>query len=148
MGEMPTQFPMPPISKRTGNNRSIGPVQEPASIFRACHERFTACLDYQGLRTGSPMNETVESYLLDFDLASKRALGAEGDKYRLFQLHFLEGRSPNEICEQLGMSRFTFASEISQIEKLAGQSFVARGLYPLTSYFHEDESPRQERRAA
>lgn len=148
MGEMPTQFPLPPNCNRRVSNQPSRQLSESASIFRVCHDRFKACLEYQSLRTGSPMNATVANYLLDFDLASKRALGSDHNRYRLFQLHFLEGRAAEEICGELGIGRFTYASEVFQIERLAGQSFLDRGLFPLAEYFGEREGSGQERRAA
>ena len=146
--EMPTHFPVPPTSKRTGERNSSRFVQQSIEAFRACHERYHACLDYQSLRTKSQVNDTVDSFLLDFDLAAKRALATDGDRYRLFQLRFLEGRSAVEVSEQLGIARFTVAKEVAEIEKLAGQAFVQRGLFPLSSYFGEERSPISERRAA
>ena len=145
---MPTQFPVPPTSKRTGDRNFNRSAQHSVEAFRACHERYNACLDYQNLRTKSFVNETVASYVLDFDLASKRAIGTDSDRYRLFQLHFLQGYSAAEICEELGIARFTFASEIAEIEKLAGQGFVQRGLFPLSSYFGGGRNLVSERRAA
>lgn len=145
---MPTRFPVPPTSKRTGQRNSSQLVPQSVEAFRACHERYTACLDYQSLRTKSHVNETVNSYLLDFDLAAKRAIGTDNDRYRLFQLYFLQGRSAAEISEQLGIARFTVASELREIEKIAGQAFVHRRLFPLSSYFEQERSPISERRAA
>src|SRR5437868_15155186 len=120
---MPTQFPVPPTSKRSGERSSSRPAQQSVNAFRACHERYNACLDYQSLRTKSHLNETVNSYLLDFDLAAKRAIGTDNDRYRLFQLYYLQGRSAAEIGEQLGIAHFTVAKEVAEIEKLAGQAF-------------------------
>jgi hypothetical protein len=145
---MPAQFPVPPTSKRTGQRHAGRFVSQSVEAFRACHERYNACLDYQSLRTKSHLNETVGSYLLDFDLAAKRAIGADNDRYRLFQLYFLQGRSAAEVGEQLGIARFTVAKEVGEIEKLAGEAFVQRGLFPLSSYFREERSPISERRAA
>ena len=140
VSEMPTQFPVPPTFKRTNEQISDPSVPYSVEAFRACHERYNACLDYQNLRTKSSVNQTVNSYVLDFDLASKRAIGSNSDRYRLFQLHFLHGYSAAEICEELGMARFSFATEIAEIEKLAGRTFVQRGLFPLSSYFGEDRN--------
>ncbi len=123
-------------------------MQQSVAAFRACHERYTACLEYQSLRTKSLVNETVHSFVLDFDLASKRAIGADRDRYRIFQLHFLQGYSANETCEKLGIARFTFAKEIAEIEKLAGQAFTQRGLFPVSAYFEEETNVIAERRAA
>ncbi|MFL6447925.1 MAG: hypothetical protein ACJ746_09595 [Bryobacteraceae bacterium] len=145
---MPTHFPVPPISKPSADRTANRSAQQSVEAFRACHERYNACLQYQNLRTKSFMNETIGSYLLDFDLASKRAIGMNSDRYRLFQLLFLQGHSATEICEQLGIGRFTFASEIAEIEKTAGRAFVQRGLFPLSAYFGEDRSLASERRAA
>jgi hypothetical protein len=142
---MPTQFPVPPTSKRTGERN---PSQKSVEAFRACHERYDACLDYQSLRTKSQVNDTVSSFLLDFDLAAKRAIGMDSDRYRLFQLHFLQGHSAVEVSEELGIARFTIAKEVAEIEKLAGQAFLQRGLFPLSSYFGEATNPISERRAA
>src|SRR3954467_15499954 len=135
---MPTQFPVPPTSSRSSDRGSSRPVQESVAAFRACHERYKACLDYKSLRPKSLVRETVDSYLLDFDIASKRAIGAHTDRYRLFQLHFLRGYSANQICEQLDIPRFRFACEIREIEKIAGRAFTQRGLFPLSSYFGEE----------
>jgi hypothetical protein len=148
VGEMPTQFPVPPISKRTGDRNSNRPVQQSVEAFRACHERYNACLGYQNLRTKSFLGETIDSYLLDFDLASKRAAGMSSERYRLFQLHFLQGHSAAEICEELGIGRFAFATETAEIQKLAGRALIERGLFPLSSYFGEDRNLVSERRAA
>jgi hypothetical protein len=145
---MPTRFPVPPTLKRTGQRNSSQLVPQSVEAFRACHQRYNACLDYQSLRTKSHVNETVNSYLLDFDLAAKRAIGTDNDRYRLFQLYFLQGRSAAEIAEQLGMARFTVARELGEIEKVAGEAFVQRGLFPLNSYFEGERSPISERRAA
>jgi hypothetical protein len=123
-------------------------VQHSVAAFRACHERYNACLEYQNLRTKSFVNETVNSFVLDFDLASKRAIGADRDRYRLFQVHFLQGLSATETCEKLGIARFTFAKEIAEIEKLAGQAFSERGLFPLSAYFENETNVIAERRAA
>src|SRR3954452_21973325 len=97
MGEMPTQFPVPPTSKRTDNLASSGSLQRSVEAFRACHERYNACLSYKNLRTKSVIRETVQSYLLDFDLAAKRAIGTDSERYRLFQLHFIHGYSASDI---------------------------------------------------
>jgi hypothetical protein len=148
MGEMPTQFPIPPTSSRSVDRSSIRPLQETVAAFRACHERYKDCLEYRSLRTKSLVRETVDSYLLDFDIASKRAIGAHTDRYRLFQLHFLRGYSANQICEQLDIPRFTFAREIGEIEKTAGRAFIQRGLFPLNSYFGAESNLVSERRAA
>ena len=145
---MPTQFPVPPTSKRTGEPDSTRFLQQSVEAFRACHERYTACLDYQSLRTKSHRGETVSSYLLDFDLAAKRAIGTDTERYRLFQLHFLQGRPAAEVSAELGVARFTVAKELAEIEKLAGQAFVQRGLFPLSCYFGEERSSICERRAA
>ena len=141
---MPTQFPVPPTSKRNSSQL----VPQSVEAFRACHERYNACLDYQSLRTKSHVNETVNSYLLDFDLAATRAIGTDHDRYRLFQLYFLQGHSAAELGGQLGLPRFTVARELAEIEKVAGQAFVQRGLFPLSSYFEQEKSPISERRAA
>src|SRR4051794_3980569 len=148
MGEMPTQFPVPPISKSTSDRNANRSVQRSVEAFRVCHERYTACLQYKNLRTKSSLNKTIDSYLLDFDLASKRAIGTDSDRYRLFHLHFIQAYSAAEICDQLGMARFTLAREIAEIEKLAGQAFEQRGLFPLSSYFGEERNVVSERRAA
>lgn len=145
---MPTHFPVPPTSKRTGERNTSRSVQQSVDAFRACHERYIACLDYLSLRAKSHLKETINSYLLDFDLAAKRAIGTDSDRYRLFEVHFLQGRSAAETCEELGMARFTVAKEIAEIEKLAGGAFVERGLFPLGSYFGEERSSISERRAA
>jgi hypothetical protein len=148
MGEMPTQFPVPPTSKRTSDRNSDRSAQQSVEAFRACHERYNACLAYQNLRNKSSVYETVDSYLLDFDLASKRAIGTDNDRYRLFQRHFLQGQSAAEICEELGMARFTFAHQIAEIQKVAGRAFMQRGLFPLNAYFGKDRNLVSERRAA
>src|SRR3954452_14261032 len=148
MGEMPTQFPLPPTSKRAGDPASSPRVQSAVEAFRACHERYNACLSYKNLRTKSAVRETVQSYMLDFDLAAKRAIGTNSERYRLFQLHFIQGYSASEICGQLEVSRFKVASEISEIEKLAGRAFEERGLFPLSAYFGEGKTSVYERRAA
>src|SRR5947209_283640 len=111
---MPTQFPVPPTSSRPGDRSSSRSVQDSVAAFRACHERYCACLEYRSLRTKSLVRETVGSYLLDFDIASRRAIGADSERYRLFQLHFLRGYSAAEICQELGIARFTFAREIAE----------------------------------
>jgi hypothetical protein len=144
---MPTQFPVPPISKRA-SDRSSRVAQQSVEAFRTCHERYNDCLDYQSLRTKSQVSDTVSSFLLDFDLAAKRAIGRDSDRYRLFQLHFLQGHSAVEVSKELGIARFTVAKEVAEIEKLAGQAFVERGLFPLSSYFGEERSLISERRAA
>jgi len=148
MGEMPTQFPVPPTSKRTDKLASSQSSQRSVEAFRACHERYNACLSYKNLRTKSAIRETVQSYLLDFDLAAKRAIGTDSERYRLFQLHFIQGHSASDICGQLQISRFTVASEIAEIEKLAGRAFEERGLFPLSAYFGEETISVHERRAA
>jgi hypothetical protein len=123
-------------------------VQETVAAFRACLERYNACLDYRSLRTKSLVRQTVDTYLLDFEIASKRASGMDSDRYRLFQLYFLQGYSATEICERLELARFTFAREIGEIEKIAGRALMQRGVFPLNSYFGEESSLVSERRAA
>lgn len=146
---MPTHFPVPPSSKPTdGRNLIHSAQQQSVAAFRACHERYNACLDYQSLRTKSHLSDTINSFLLDFDLAAKRAIGRDGDRYRLFQMRFLQGLPAAEICDELDIPRFTVAKELAEIEKLAGQAFVQRGLFPLNVYFGEESSPVSERRAA
>lgn len=145
---MPAHFPIPPTSKDIGNSHSSRSAQQSVEAFRACHERYNACLDYQSLRNKSHRSETVNSYLLDFDLAAKRAIGRDSERYRLFQLRFLQGLAAAEISKELGMARFTVAKELGEIEKLAGQAFVQRGLFPLEVYFGEEKDPVSARRAA
>jgi hypothetical protein len=148
VGEMPTQFPVPPTSFRSIRQDSGRIAQDSVQAFRACHERYNDCLEYQSLTTRSSASEAADTYLLDFDLVSKRAIGADANRYRLFQLHFLQGVSAAEICAELQMERFTLARELNEIKKLAGHAFTQRGLFPLNSYFGEQNSPARQKRAA
>lgn len=141
---MPNHFPVPPSSKRNHGTRSASQVQDQVAAFRACYARFDACLQYQSLRTNSPVNKTINSYLLDFDFAAKRALGNDDRRYRLFQLYFLDGRTAQYCCQQLEMERFTLAQELAQIESLAGHAFTERGLFPVAAYFGEAERSNEQ----
>ena len=137
MGEMPLNFPVPP---KTDQQPAVRPITAPAHgdavIFRNCYQRFQECLEYRDLQNSTSLGELVENYLLDFDLAAKRALGGNPNRYRLFQLRYLQGANRQDCCKILGLEVFTYASETMQIERAVGRALAQRGLFPLHSYFH------------
>ena len=133
---MPLRFPVPPKTDQQSSAYAIAPnAQSDVTAFRDCYQRFQECLEYRDLRNSTPLNELAENYLLDFDLAAKRAIGDKADRYRLFQLRYLKGANRQDCCQALRLEIFSYTSEIMQIERVVGRALTQRGLFPLTSYF-------------
>ena len=134
---MPLTFPVPPKTdaRPTAHKMTVSAHTADVAAFRDCYGRFTECLEYRNLQNSASLNELAESYLLDFDLAAKRAIGANANRYQLFQLRYLKGANRQDCCQLLGLEVFTYASEIIQIERTVGRALTQRGLFPLASYF-------------
>ena len=139
VSEMPS-FPVPPKTNQNFRVRTIAAeIRHDVTAFRDCHQRFQECLEYRNPQNNSSLSELTENYLLDFELAAKRALSSNVNRYRLFQLRYLQGANRQDCCKLLGLQLFCYASEIIQIESVVGRALVERGLFPLTSYFNPAE---------
>ena len=140
MGEMPSIFPVPP---KTGQHfaarTKATETRTDVAAFRECYQRFQECFEYRNLQGSSPLSELAKNYLFDFDLAAKRALGDNVNRYRLFQLRYLQGADRQDCCRLLGLEVFSYASEIIQVERIVGRALVQRGIFPLTSYFNPED---------
>lgn len=133
-------FPVPPKTNQNFPVRKIGAeTHYDVAAFRDCYQRFQECLEYRNPQSNSALSEIAKNYLLDFELAAKRALGSNVNRYRLFQLRYIQGANRQDCCKLLGLELFSYASEIIQIERAIGRAFVQRGLFPLTSYFNFED---------
>jgi hypothetical protein len=142
---MPLFFPLPVSSvSASANNSNSAATRKFILAFRECLERFLLCAEYSGSQNLSGLGELAANYQLDFDLCGRKALSADDQLYRLFQLHFLEGCNTSECGTLLGKSAFTIASQIVHIERLVGRTLLQRGLSPLHKYFGDiRQSPSQ-----
>jgi len=148
VGEMPLTFPVPPkTDQRSSVRTTAANTHSDIAAFRDCHQRFQECHAYRSLQHNTALNELAENYLLDFDLAAKRAIGENASRYRLFRLRYLEGADRQDCCRILGLEVFSYASEIIQIERTVGRFLLRRGLFPLASYFHPTHLRWQKRAA-
>jgi len=78
--------------------------------------------------TGLPHAE----YVVDFERAATRALSAA--RYKLFRLHFVEGREYSDCLAKLRLNRGNFFHESYRVEEQVGAQCL-KGLYPLYEYF-------------
>jgi hypothetical protein len=136
MGVMPLNFPVPPKTDQQSSAHTMAAnAHSDVTVFRDCYQRFQECLEYRDLQSSTALSELAENYLLDFTLAAKRAIGNNPNRYRLFQLRYLEGANRQDCCKTLKLEIFSYASEIIHIERTVGRALAQRGLFPLTSYF-------------
>ena len=134
---MPLNFPVPPkTDQRSATQTHASNTHSSVTVFRDCYQRFQECLEYRDLQNSTSFSELAESYILDFDLTAKRAIGDHTSRYQLFQLRYLQGASRQDCCKTLRLEVFSYASEIIQIERAVGHALAQRGLFPLASYFH------------
>jgi len=142
---MPLSFPLPVSPLRASETESsLAATRECILAFRECLERFLHCAEYTSSQHLSNLGELAANYQLDFDLCGRKALTGGSQLYRLFQLHFLEGRNASECGAILGRGAFTIASEVVHIERLVGRTLLNRGLSPLSKYFGDmPQSPCQ-----
>ena len=90
----------------------------------------------RGKDTKLHFERRTEDYLADFWLLSRRHLDER--EWKLFRLHFIEGREWKPCCAVLGMDRGNFFHAVYRIEQRLGRVFVETrpyGLYPLEDYF-------------
>ena len=127
---------MPPTSQ-SRNAARLGAAlpNQNAEAFRACHQRFEECLEFCDIQSASPLMEAAGSFVLDFDITARRAIGANANRYRLFQLHFVGNTGRAECCSKLKLNHWTFASEVKVIQEVVGRAFTEAGLFPLAPYF-------------
>lgn len=144
---MPLNFPVPPKTDQSTFTRASISTHSDTAAFRECYQRFQECLEYRDLQNSTVLSGLVENYILDFGLAAKRAVGDNSNRYRLFQLRYLQGWNRQDCCKTLSLEEFRYASEIIQIERTVGRALVQRGLFPLRSYFHSEKLQFQQRAA-
>ena len=135
MVAMPLHFPIPTTSKISAHSLQNGSPAQHVTAFRACLQQFQDCLEFAGSTSVSPVVEAATNFVLDFDIIARRAMGADSERYKLFQLHFLKNASRQVCCTKLKLSEWTFATELRTIEQLLGKGFSNAGLFPLTPYF-------------
>lgn len=142
---MPLTFPVPPkTDKRLAAHKRTASIHADVAAFRDCYQRFQECLEYRDVQNVVSLTELAKSYLLDFDLAARRAIGGNAGRYGLFQLRYLQGANRQDCCKALGLDLFTYASEIMQIERVVGSALVQRGVFPPASYFASTDSRKQQ----
>lgn len=145
-----------------GLTRGRGGKNNPCScvlraIFRACFNRYRACLEKNGhlngvrleINTGWSRGNSratygmkAEEYSADFYLVSKRHLSE--DEFNLFKLHFLLGGDWKCCCRKLGMDRGNFFHAVYRIEERLGKVFrelKPYPLFPLSDYFSIHQTP-------
>lgn len=127
-------------------------------VFRACWGRWRAIqdnpprprMDWQLLRQGGQAATRVWScpdldYAADFEMAARRVL--KPAEWRLFRLHYLQGREYRDCARELRISGGRFWHEAYRIEEKLGRYFEALrpyALWPLRDYF----GVRNDRRAS
>jgi hypothetical protein len=137
---MPLTFPVPPkTDKRPTAHKMTVNTHADVAAFRDCYGRFQECLEYRSLQNSASLNELADSFLLDFDLAARRAIGSNTSRYQLFQMRYLQGANRQDCCKTLDLEVFTYTSEIMQIERIVGRALSQRGLFPLNSYFTQED---------
>lgn len=127
------------------------------SIFRACYRRYLQCqdaeqhiskvtFDVQSLSkfgSSSVKNSRTWGYknnefVADFQMISKRILGAHSQQYRLFKWHFIQGQDWKVCTVRESMTRGEFFTEVYLIERDLGKAFKETepyALFPLDEYF-------------
>jgi hypothetical protein len=120
------------------------------AIFRSCFDRYrevTSRAKYMSrvtLGSTNPVRDRVqtwgrkdEEYSADFCLVSKRTLTEA--EFRLFRMHFVEGRDYLFCCPKLGLDRGNFFHAVYRVEQKLGRAFRETepyGLFPVNDYFH------------
>ena len=133
---MPNKFPVPPTN-RTKAEISSRPKFSSAetAAFRDSYQRYQECLEYRGVQSSSNLNENIENYVLDFELAAKRSLANDAKSFHLFRLVFLKGHAAEHCCSVLKMDRFSLQRASLELESIVGAELVRRGLFPVNKYF-------------
>ena len=135
VGVMPIQFPIPPTAQTKQENTSCSKFSSAhIAAFRDCYQRYQECLEYRGLSSAT-LNEDVENYVLDFELAAKRSLGTKAKCLELFRMLFLQGHAAEDCRAALKMDVFTIKSTALQVEAAVGEALIRRGLFPVNKYF-------------
>ena len=132
---MPLQIPIPPTAQTKQENTSCSKFSSAhIAAFRDCYQRYQECLEYRGLSLAT-LNEDVENYVLDFELAAKRSLGTNAKRFELFRMLFLQGHAAEDCRAVLKMDAFTMKSTVLQMEAAIGEALIWRGLFPVNQYF-------------
>jgi hypothetical protein len=134
---MKTYFPNP----LTSSAASAQPVAAHIDAFRECYSRYQECLEFRGVPTQSDAQETIENFILDFELTGRRVLGAASARFQLFKMRYLQGWSAQDCCRLTRTDRFSLAQELRALESLLGNAFSQRGLFPLIAYFGTGAKP-------
>ena len=121
-------------------------------IFRTCWNRYrfgrleqmergAPILNCGGLgrraqRQPGAFSFTLECYLADFVLVSKRVLS--DDEFRFFSAAYLSGVDWKRVHEAVGMTRANFIHASNRVEATLGRAFGETqpfALFPLDAYF-------------
>ncbi len=128
------------------------------AIFRACYERFRACVikekHFSRVSLEANMGQTRrsvyglknEEYMADFCLVSRRTLSLA--EHRIFRYHYLLGADWKLVCHKMKIERGEFFHEIYRIEQKLGRTFrelEPHALFPVDEYFNG--TGRYERQA-
>jgi hypothetical protein len=140
---MPTKFPLSRTTqKEVASEAKAIDLQDLFSAFEDCHDRYNECVECRSTQAFYNLQEALENYILDFELAGRNALGARSERFDLFRMLFLEGRSTVECCDLLGLEEEAFSRECNAVKARVGTELRNRGLHPLQRYFDASVRPR------
>jgi hypothetical protein len=103
------------------------------AIFRTVFRRWQ--------RAGCQSKPSFRAILLrcDFELAAARSLKASD--LSIFKLHFVAGGDWRSCCKALHLDRGDFFHAVYRVEETTGRALLARGIFPLFTYFNWGHQP-------
>ena len=112
--------------------------------FSECFARYQECLEYRDWQSSASLHEEVENYILDFELAAKKALSSDATLWQLFRFKYVEQRTGGDCARALKMDPFTLGRTTREVKTLVGEALIRRGLFPLNRYFNSGATQTSE----
>ena len=75
----------------------------------------------------------AEEFSADVICVARRVLDDDG--WKLFRMHFVEGKDWKYCCPRLGLGRGLFFHAVYRVEDRAGRAFLENGIFPQGVYF-------------